>query len=70
MSAANSGSQPNLRDSGHSAPVPSQWMRQITRAPGAARATLSTSASQSTANKVTPSLKAVAISLSFLIVLP
>ena len=45
-------------------------MRQITRLPGAARATFSTSASQSTANSVTPSLKAVAISLSFLMVLP
>ena len=33
-------------------------MRQITRLPGAARATFSTSASQSTANSVTPSLKA------------
>ena len=43
------GSQPNLRDSGHSEPEPSQWMRQMTRAPGAARATFSTSASQSTA---------------------
>ena len=34
-------------------------MRQITRAPGAARATFSTSASQSTANSVMPSLCAV-----------
>ena len=33
-------------------------MRQITRLPGAARATFSTSASQSTANSVTPSSKA------------
>jgi hypothetical protein len=46
-----------LRDSGHSEPEPSQWMRQITRQPGAARATFSTSASQSTANSVTPSLE-------------
>ena len=69
-SVAYSGSQPNLRDSGHSDPEPSQWMRQITRAPGAARATFSISASQSTANSVTPSAKAAAISLSFLIVLP
>ena len=43
------GSQPNLRDSGQSAPDPSQWMRQMTRAPGAARAIFSVSASQSTA---------------------
>jgi hypothetical protein len=59
-----------LRESGHSEPEPSQWMRQITALPGAARATFSTSASQSTANSVMPSLCAVAISLSFLIVLP
>ena len=40
---ASSGSQPNLRDSGHSAPSPSQRMRQNTCAPGAARAIFSTS---------------------------
>ena len=43
------GSQPNLRDSGHSAPTQSDRMRQNTREPGAARATFSTSALQSTA---------------------
>ena len=43
---------------------------QITREPGAARATFSTSASQSTANRVTPRWNAAAISLSFLMVLP
>ena len=50
-----SGAQPNLRDSGHSAPAPSQSMRQNTLEPGAARAIFSTSASQSTANRRTPS---------------
>ena len=48
-SAAMAGSQPNLRDSGHSAPTQSDRMRQNTREPGAARATFSTSALQSTA---------------------
>ena len=43
------GSQPNLRESGHSAPTQSERMRQNTRAPGAARAIFSTSAAQSTA---------------------
>ena len=43
------GSQPNLRDSGHSAPTQSERMRQNTRLPGAARAIFSTSAWQSTA---------------------
>ena len=38
-----------------SAPSPSQRMRQKTREPGAARATLSTSAMKSTANSRTPS---------------
>ena len=45
-------------------------MRQKTFAPGAARAIFSTSASQSTANRRTPSSKARAMSRSFLIVLP
>ena len=48
-STAMAGSQPNLRDSGHSAPTQSDRMRQNTREPGAARATFSTSALQSTA---------------------
>ncbi len=39
-----SGAQPNLRDSGHSAPSQETRMRQKTRAPGAARASLSSSA--------------------------
>ena len=43
--------QPNLRLSGHSAPSPSVRMRQNTRAPGAARATFSTSSTQSTAKR-------------------
>ena len=50
-----SGAQPNLRDSGHSAPAPSHRMRQNTLEPGAARAIFSTSASQSTAKRRTPS---------------
>ena len=49
------GSQPNLRDSGHSAPTQSDRMRQNTCEPGAARATFSTSALQSTAKRRTPS---------------
>ena len=48
-STAIDGSQPNLRDSGHSAPTQSERMRQNTLEPGAARATFSTSALQSTA---------------------
>ena len=39
-STAISGSQPNLRDSGHSAPAQAQSMRQNTFAPGAARVIL------------------------------
>jgi hypothetical protein len=35
------GSQPNLRDSGHSAPAQLNRKRQNTLAPGAARATFS-----------------------------
>ena len=54
-STAIAGAQPNLRDSGHSAPAPSVRMRQNTRAPGAARAIFSTSSTQSTANSRTPS---------------
>ena len=69
-STAISGTQPNLRDSGHSAPSPDVRTRQNTRAPGAARATFSTSSTQSTANRVTPSAWAAATSRSFLIVLP
>ena len=46
---AMAGSQPNLRDSGQSAPTQSERMRQKTRLAGAARATFSTSALQSTA---------------------
>ncbi len=42
-STAIAGTQPNLRDSGHSAPSPSVSTRQNTRAPGAARAIFSTS---------------------------
>ena len=64
------GSQPNLRDSGHSAPAPSVRMRQNTCAPGAARATFSTSSSESTAKSLTPSWWARAMSRSFLMVLP
>jgi hypothetical protein len=45
-------------------------MRQNTRAPGAARATFSTSAAQSTANSRMPSAWARAMSRSFLMVLP
>ncbi len=48
-STAMAGSQPNLRDSGQSAPTQSDRMRQNTLDPGAARATFSTSALQSTA---------------------
>ena len=54
-SAAMAGSQPNLRDSGHSAPTQSERMRQKTQLPGAARAIFSTSARQSTAKRRTPS---------------
>ena len=64
------GSQPNLRDSGHSAPTQSDRMRQNTRLPGAARATFSASALQSMAKSRTPSAKARAMSRSFLMVLP
>ena len=39
-----SGAQPNLRDSGHSAPAPFDRMRQNTFEPGATRAIFSTSA--------------------------
>ena len=45
-------------------------MRQNTFAPGAARATFSPSAAQSTVNRRMPSAKARAMSRSFLIVLP
>ena len=72
-----SGAQPNLRDSGHSAPAQSHRMRQnaLTSrlsmpAASAARAIFSTSASQSTANSRTPSSSARSMSRSFLIVLP
>ncbi len=54
-STAIAGTQPNLRDSGHSAPSPSVSTRQNTRAPGAARAIFSTSSTQSTANSRMPS---------------
>ena len=54
-STAIAGTQPNLRDSGHSAPSPSVSTRQNTRAPGAARAIFSTSSTQSTANRRMPS---------------
>lgn len=63
-------SQPNLRDSGHSAPSPEVRMRQKTRAPGAARSIFSNSGSLSKANRRTPSSKARRMSLSFLMVLP
>ena len=69
-STAIAGTQPNLRDSGHSAPSPSVSTRQKTRAPGAARAIFSTSSTQSTANRRMPSSKARAMSRSFLMVLP
>ena len=54
-STAIAGTQPNLRDSGHSAPSPSVSTRQNTRAPGATRAIFSTSSTQSTANRRMPS---------------
>ena len=50
--------------------IRSALIDEMTRDAGAARAIFSTSASQSTANSVTPSLQAAAISASFLIVLP
>ena len=53
-STAISGAQPNLRDSGHSAPSQSTRMRQKTRAPGAARPSFSSSAALSKANSRTP----------------
>src|SRR5580700_5960399 len=65
-----SGSQPNFRDNGHSAPAQPNRNRQKILAPGAARPILSTSALQSTANSRTPSAWARAMSRSFLIVLP
>ena len=46
-SIAISGSQPNLRDKGHSVPFSSVRMRTRMRVPGAARATFSTSSTQS-----------------------
>ena len=49
------GAQPNLRDSGQSAPSPVVRMRQNTRLPGAGAAILSSSASLSKANSRTPS---------------
>ena len=48
-------SQPNLRESGHSAPTQSERMRQNTRLPGAERTILSTSGLQSTAKRRMPS---------------
>ena len=53
-SRAIAGSQPNLRDSGHSAPSPEVRMRQKTRLPGAAIAIFSSSARLSKANRRTP----------------
>ena len=46
--------QPNLRDSGQSAPAQSTSTRQNTAAPGAASASLSSSASLSKANSRMP----------------
>ena len=71
-STAIAGTQPNLRDSGHSAPSPSVSTRQNTRAPGATRRRSSpTSSTQSTANRSDAEFEgALAMSRSFLMVLP
>ena len=65
-----SGSHPNFRDSGHAAPWPSQSTRQNTVDPGASSMTLSSSISQSTVYRVTPTSTAWRMSALFLTVLP
>ena len=55
ISTASPVAQPYLRESGQSDPSPEVTSRQRTPAPGAASATLSTSAAESTTNSSTPS---------------
>ena len=69
--AAISGAQPNLRDSGHSAPAPSLRMRQNTREPGAdAGDLLDLGLAVDGVETALRDAKARATSRSFLIVLP
>ncbi len=63
-------SHPNLRDSGQSAPMPSHSMRQKTVEPGAVAITLSSSRSQSTANRRTPFAYACSMAATFFTVFP
>ena len=61
---------PNLRDNGHAAPKPSHSTRQNAIEPGASAISLSSSLSQSKANRLTPAAWAAAIADAFLTVLP
>ena len=61
---------PNLRDNGQAAPKPSHRTRQKATEPGASAISLSSSLSQSKANRLTPAAWAAAIADAFLTVLP